>query len=389
MKILSGKALRCFPLLLVLLVVTGCAHQQKMSESVDLTVEAVRAGDSKADLESAYDLISNIKSADNIIMIYDASGSMNWSTKPDGEPRYKNAHKALSKYLERMREADRVGLIVYGSRFSSGIFDGKILNMAAAKKSCTEDIVVTVPFGKYDPQAFRLEMKRLEQSKSYRGDTPIGNSIHKATDILQGVKGERKRIILVTDGTEECYSKDHANSVVGAISPEEAVKTAMNSGITVSIVAYGVGRGKDGHVVVNPEQALRSLKTLATGAFVVANTGEELIRALMQIEVENFQFDLLDMNKEVVDKFRIGQTVHLSVARYNALVNEGEGFLSKLNDSGNKSKKLKFTIRAIGERNFQKDIGIPMGTAEAKVFLGLKSPFDTDPDIAPDSLKWD
>ena len=378
------KALHCFAIYLPFFFIIGCAHH------VDITVEAVRAGTLKADLESAYDLISTIKSADNIIIIYDASGSMNWPTKPGGEPRYKNAHRSLSKYLERMRKADNVGLIVYGSRFPSGIYGGKILDMDAAVKSCMEDIAVKVPLTTYDPHAFQAELKKLDQSKNYRGDTPIGNSIRKATEILRGAKGERKRIILVTDGTEECYSKDRANSVIGAISPEDAVRTAMDSGITVSIVGYGVGRGKDGHAAGNPDQALRSLKNLATGGFVDANTGAELIRALMQIEVENFQFDLLDVNKEIIGKIRIGHTFQLDVARYTTPLNDvGSGLVSKLDGSGKKNNKLKFTLRASGERNFKKDIGIPMGTKEVKIYLGLKSPYDTDPDIAPDSLKWD
>ena len=382
-KTLLGNALRCLPLFLLFLVSLGCAHQQK---KVDITVEAVRAGSLNADLESAYNLISTIKSADNIIIIYDASGSMNWPTNPGGEPRYKNAHKSLSKYLERMRKADNVGLIVYGSHFPSGIFGGKINNMDAAIKSCTEDIAVTVPFAAFNPQAFQSELKRLDQSRAYRGDTPIGNSIRKATEILKMVKGERKRIVLITDGTEECYSKDRAKSVSGALSPEDAVRTAMASGITVSIVGYGVGRGKDGNAVVNPEQALHSLKNLATGAFVGANTGDELIRALMQIEVENFQFDLLDMNKEIIGTLRIGQTAHLDFTRYNTVMN---GLLTKMDVSGMKPKKLKFTLRAAGERIFEKDIGIPIESEDVRIYLGLKSPSDNDPDIAPDSLKWE
>ncbi len=382
-KTLLDNALRCLPLFLLFLVSLGCAHQQK---NVDITVEAVRAGSLNADLESAYNLISTIKSADNIIIIYDASGSMNWPTNPGGEPRYKNAHKSLSKYLERMRKADNVGLIVYGSHFPSGIFGGKINNMDAAIKSCTEDIAVTVPFAAFNPQAFQSELKRLDQSRAYRGDTPIGNSIRKATEILKMVKGERKRIVLITDGTEECYSKDRAKSVSGALSPEDAVRTAMASGITVSIVGYGVGRGKDGNAVVNPEQALHSLKNLATGAFVGANTGDELIRALMQIEVENFQFDLLDMNKEIIGTLRIGQTAHLDFTRYNTVMN---GLLTKMDVSGMKPKKLKFTLRAAGERIFEKDIGIPIESEDVRIYLGLKSPSDNDPDIAPDSLKWE
>jgi len=98
----------------------------------------------------------------------------------------------------------------------------------------------------------------------------------------------------------------------------------------------------------------------------------------------------LDVNKEIIGKIRIGHTFQLDVARYTTPLNDvGSGLVSKLDGSGKKNNKLKFTLRASGERNFKKDIGIPMGTKEVKIYLGLKSPYDTDPDIAPDSLKWD
>ena len=92
-------------------------------------------------------------------------------------------------------------------------------------------------------------------------------------------------------------------------------------------------------------------------------------------------------NLKVVGYCRLGETMRVVVVRYNALINDDGGLLSQLQSNSNKPRKLKFSIRAAAERNFQKDIGIPLGTDEAKVYLGLKSPFDTDPDIAPDQLK--
>ena len=381
-KTILYRIIACLLISVPFLVLGGCATPPPPGpEYVNFTVGVTGPGKAEADLESAYGLISNIKSPDNILIIYDASGSMRWPTAPGAEPRYRNAHKSLAKYLEGIRTSDNVGLIVYGSRYPSGVFGGKIQNTAVARKSCTEDIVVTVPFGKFNKGAFRSELDRLSQSRSYKGDTPIGGAILKAVGIFKAINADRKHIVLITDGAEECFNKDRSNSVPGSASPEEAVRKASDEGITVSIVAYGVGRGKDGHVVANPEHALNSLKNLATGVFVVANTGEELNRALMQVEVENFKFDLLDMNKQVVGKFNIGQTIQVDVSKYKGQAKKPE--------SRPGAPRMKFTINAAAEKGLQKDIGIPVDAKEVWVYLGLKSAGDIDPDILPPEMRWD
>jgi len=372
-----------FLILAPFLVLGGCATPPPPGpEYVNFMVGVTGAGKTEADLESAYTLISNIKSPDNVLIIYDASASMRWPTAPGAEPRYRNAHKSLARYMDGIRSSDNVGLIVYGSRYPSGVFGGKIQNAALARKSCTEDIAVTVPFGKFNKGALRAELDRLGQSRSYRGDTPIGGAVLKAAGILKGVNSDRKHIVLITDGAEECFNKHRANSVPGSVSPEEAVNKASDEGITVSIVAYGVGRGKDGQPVGNPGQALESLRSLATGVFVVANTGEELTRALMQVEVESFKFDLLDMNKQVVGKFSIGQTIRVDVSKYKDQAKKSESRPAF-------PPRMKFTINAAAEKGFQKDIGFPVDAKEVRVYLGMKSPGDIDPDILPPEMKWD
>ena len=381
-KVILRRIIVCLLVIGPFMFLGGCASVPPGPENVNFTVGVTGAGKAEADLESAYGLISNIKSPDNILIIYDASGSMRWPTAPGGEPRYRNAHKSLARYVDGIRSSDNVGLIVYGSRYSSGIFGGKIQNAATARKSCTEDIVVTVPFGKFNKASFKPELDRLGQVRNYKGDTPIGGAISKAAGMFKGVNSDRKHIVVITDGAEECFSKDRQNSVPGSVSPEEAVKKASDEGITVSIVAYGVGRGNHGQVVANPEQALNSLRNLATGVFVEANTGEELTRALMQVEVENFKFDLLDADKQVVGKFSIGQTIQVDVSKYR-------GQAKKSASRPGTPPRMKFTINAAAEKGFQKDIGFPVDVKDVRVFLGLKSAGDTDPEILPPEMRWD
>jgi hypothetical protein len=367
------------------MALNGCATPlPPKSEYLNFTVGVTGVGKTAPDLESAYAFVSNIKGPDNILIVYDASGSMRWPTVPGGEPRYKQAHKSLARYLEGIRLSDNVGLIVYGSRHPSGAFGGKIQNHALAKKSC-EDIEVTIPFGKFSKGAFSSELDRLSQSKSYRGDTPIGGAILKATSMFKGVTAERKHIILITDGAEECFNEKARLNIPGSVSPENAVKKATDEGITVSIVAYGIGLGKDGRVVTETKQALNSLRNLATGVFVVANTGESLTRALMQVEVENFKLDLFDENMHTVaSKFTIGQTVRLDIGKY-----KDQARVSRVSESGSEqSPRMKFIISPVAKRDFKKGISIHVDAKEARVFLGLKSPTDQDPDILPAYMRW-
>ena len=159
------------------LVMVGCATPPPPApppdvESLNLTVQAVKSGQMTPSLESAYNLIATIKNPENVIIIYDASGSMLWPTTAGGEPRYINAYRSLTKYIQGMREKDNVGMIVFGSNHPSGIFGGKVYNLNAARKSCLEDIEITVPFGKFEKEIFISELERLNQSKSYK-ETPL------------------------------------------------------------------------------------------------------------------------------------------------------------------------------------------------------------------------
>jgi hypothetical protein len=49
---------------------------------------------------------------------------------------------------------------------------------------------------------------------------------------------------------------------------------------------------------------------------------------------------------------------------------------------------MKFSISAKSERSFKKDIGIGDEVTDVAVFLGLKGPNDSDPDIEPPTLRW-
>lgn len=354
-------------------LLAGCANQQV------LTVNATRAGEMKPDTQAAYDLVSSFKNPDNVIIIYDASGSMRWPVKPGGAPRYKEAHKAFAEYIQRVSPKNHVGMIVFGSRQPSGVMDGVIGDMAKAKTSCNEDIEVRVPLARFAASAFRGEIARLQSVDSYRGDTPIGNAVAKAAEILEKAPGARKHIILITDGVEECWKAD-GKGVPGSVSPRDAVKNATARGVDVSIVSFGIGRNKEGTIQASQKDTLASLRAMATGAFVEANTGEELFGALMRVEIERFPFTLLNPVGKEVGYFVLGQPITITPEK-----------LSGVADIAGSTKNLgktHYSVVAKGEREFKVDIAVPWDRPTVDVFLGLKSREDVSPDLAPDDYRW-
>lgn len=371
-KSMRGRGIAVLVVLAAL--ITGCATPRQV-----LTVSATRAGEQKSDAQAAYDLVASFKNRDNVIIIYDASGSMRWPVKSGGAPRFKEAHKAFADYVQRASQNNNVGLMVFGSRQPSGIMEGVIHDMAKAKVSCNDDIEVRVPLGKLSAATFQGEIGRLQSSESYRGDTPIGNAVTKAADLLAKAVGARKHIILITDGAEECWQPD-GKGVPGSVSPKDAIRSATGKGIDVSIVSFGIGRNKEGTVLANQKDTLASLKSMATGVFVEANTGEELFAALMQVEIERFPFALMNTAGQEVGRFVLGQSIQLTPKPLEAGTN--------IQGSAKNLGKSRYTVVAKGEREFRVDLALPWDRPRVDVFLGLKSRDDASPDVAPDEYRW-
>lgn len=362
----------CWAAVMSVFFLAGCAGQKEL-----LTVYATRAGNEKPDTRAAYDLVTTYKNPDNVLIIYDASGSMRWPVKPGGEPRYKETYKAFADYVEQISPKSNVGLIVFGSSKPSGIFDGTINDMAKASASCNDDIEVSVPLARFSAAAFQAQVRRLQSIDSYRGDTPIGSAISRATEELGKAAGTRKHIILITDGVEECW-KPGGRGVPGSVSPQVAVDNASARGIDVSIISFGIGRNKEGTVLTGKKAALlASLRTLATGVFVEANSGEELFDALLHVEIEHFPFTLFDNRGQKVGSFVLGQPITIA-----------PGVMPNIFGGAQNHWRTRYTVEARGARDFRVDLALPSGRKHVDVFLGLKSRDDLFPDLSPDEYRW-
>ena len=208
----------------------GCATKPKPPIVVPVTVEthAVRAGEIRTnDQEAAFDFVSQLRAAEAVVIIYDASGSMRWPIRQGGEARYVAAYKAITDYVKKLQPKDQVGLIVFGSQAPSGAFDGRVNNMARAQKSCLGEILVKQSLDTFSHNDMQTALAPLAKEGSYRGDTPIGGAIQKAVSLLEPVQGRKKRIVLMTDGMEECYP-----GVKGAPNPRVEIDRAKELEIT-------------------------------------------------------------------------------------------------------------------------------------------------------------
>ncbi len=119
----------------------------------------------------------------NVLFIFDASGSMK-KAMPSGESRMDAAKKAMNGALATMPADVRLGLLLYGHRRA---------------KDCT-DIELVSPIGADDGKAIGARISAL----TAKGETPIAESLKQGMRSYAALRGQDNRMILVTDGIEEC-----------------------------------------------------------------------------------------------------------------------------------------------------------------------------------------
>lgn len=119
----------------------------------------------------------------NVLFIFDASGSMKKKLET-GETRIAVAKRAMSEALGSMPPDVRLGLLMYGHRKA---------------KDCS-DIELVSPIGADDAGTIA---GRIE-SVPAKGETPIADALKQAVRSFAALKGQSNRIVLVTDGIEEC-----------------------------------------------------------------------------------------------------------------------------------------------------------------------------------------
>ena len=181
----------------------------------------------------------------NVLFIFDSSGSM--KKKIDtGEARMTVAKRAMAQALKDMPADVRVGLLLYGHRKA---------------KDCT-DIELTSPIGADDAAAIA---KRITELKP-KGETPIAAALEQAIRSFAALKGQSNRVVLVTDGIEECGGDVCA-----------AAQTVADAGLDLRVDVVGFT------LTEKQAQTIRCIPEKTGGQYYEANNAAALTAAFGEV----------------------------------------------------------------------------------------------------------
>ena len=177
----------------------------------------------------------------NILFIVDASGSM--KEKVGDQTRMDAAKDVLGKTLGSMPEDANLGLLVYGHRKA---------------KDCS-DIELVSEIGKANAKTLQTTISGL----TALGETPIADSLLRAAAEFEGGEGTTNKVILVTDGLEECKGD-----------PCAAAQAIKNKGIDVAVDVVGFTLGAE------EAKAVQCITETTGGTYYGAADVGELTKAL-------------------------------------------------------------------------------------------------------------
>lgn len=144
-------------------------------------------------------------------LVFDASGSM-WESV-GGEPKITVAKKIMADVIEDLPADARVALRIYGHRVSP-----------EKRSEACKDTELVSPLGTLDKQELLGRLRDIQP----KGTTPIAYSLRQVANDFDQNRGDKKMVILVTDGKEECNE-----------SPLEAVAELQAAGLNVVVNVIG------------------------------------------------------------------------------------------------------------------------------------------------------
>lgn len=184
--------------------------------------------------------INNTKTAHNILIILDASGSMQTGGRMD------IAKSAIKNYISQASAKSNIGLMVYGHKGSNSVSDKPV--------SCASAEVLS-PLG----QVTTTSIDNLLASVQPVGWTPMGFALQQSAAMFADEVGQNNEIILLTDGEETCNSDPNGQAL--------ALKTS-NSKVTINVIGFAVD--------ANAQAQLNQISTNGGGTFSTANNLSEL-----------------------------------------------------------------------------------------------------------------
>ena len=130
----------------------------------------------------AMGLVTSAQAQNNVMVIFDASGSMKRSA--GAETRIVAAKRIVSETLATMPPSVRTGLLTFGHRRAKDCSDIEVVSPIGADESRTQ--------------------ARMVQGFDAIGETPIAAALDRAGQSMKAFNGQSNSIVLVTDGIEEC-----------------------------------------------------------------------------------------------------------------------------------------------------------------------------------------
>ena len=344
---------RFLPLSLsALLILLSCFHRTpppKMKTEFLLLASKSQAGktekleEAMENKKAVYHALKSLSSKNNIVIIYDASGSMRDRIKEGGPKKFEAAYEGLKQIGTIFRQSDNVRLFVFGSKKSSGITNEGLIPrkdyFRAVEASSDVELIYSSPQEGFNQKDFLATIRFLGSENTYIGDTPIGYSVLKVHQVLRGAPNAK--VILITDGletgpllaqniskdkgAEERLRKKYPNYDDFTISASESIKKLVDNNIHFSPILYGLGGSMgDKSVREKENQNIRDfyqkLATESGSIYIEAVTPLELLNAFMDAEMMSLTYGLysLEPNKknQLVAKGKMGISLMVEDGRY-------------------------------------------------------------------------
>lgn len=216
----------------------------------------------------------------NIIVLLDASGSMNQSV-PGGK-KIDLAKNAITHFVSSLPKETNISLLVYGHVGSGSDAD--------KAKSCSK-IDTVYPLNRYLPGKFQSSFNQFKAS----GWTPLAGAMDQAKNILSKYNSQEydNRIYIVSDGIETCDGD-----------PIKSAKNLQDKNIkaTVNIIGFDVDNAA--------QNQLKQVAKAGNGEFIKVQNKTELESQIQKkwspsiIELYGKQavnpFDMLEARKEII-----------------------------------------------------------------------------------------
>ncbi len=224
----------------------------------------------------------------NLLFILDLSGSMR---QPLGKgTRISTARQVMRDVVATLPADFNVGLRVYGHRVAS-----------TQKGTCT-DTALVVPMGRASQAAILKQIDALQP----RGETPLVYSVLQGAADLKGSGGGN--LVLVTDGEESCG---------GDIEAAKGELKKLGIDLTLNIVGFTLAGAQ-------ARAPLAGLAGSTGGAYLSAQDGPSLARAIVAAATDRFPYKVLNAMRETVAAGDAGDAgAELPAGTYRVVVQAG------------------------------------------------------------------